>query len=59
MGICSECSKDIGTCDSCEEELQNKMDIVCFEAEKHFCNQDCLLSWLENNGKLKEAVVEE
>lgn len=59
MGTCSECSKDIGECDLCDEDFQNKMDIICYETEKHFCNEDCLLAWLKNNGNLKETVFEQ
>lgn len=58
VGTCTECCNETGACNNCEEDFINNSSILCYREEHHFCNEDCLLSWLKNNSKLKESTFE-
>ena len=58
MGTCNECKNIIGTCDNCGDNLYPKENILCYLGEQHFCNDDCLLTWLKLN-IVKETIYEE
>lgn len=50
---CSNCRREVYTCDQCEEYLKNGTDIICLNSdtvkevgkEKHFCDEECYQEW--------------
>ena len=59
VGNCTDCHNEAGVCSFCEDEFINNASIICYEeGQRHFCNEDCLVSWLKSNSRIKESSFE-
>jgi len=47
---CNACDEEIEECDECGEEFKVSQSIICFaEGEYHFCSEECMEAFLDDN----------